>query len=46
MKLIDFGLCTDFTDRSKESLMNDKSGTTCYMAPELIGMNFLKKIYD
>lgn len=46
VKLIDFGLCTNFTDKSKTSLMNDKSGTTCYMAPELIGMNLLDKIYD
>lgn len=24
----------------------DKSGTTCYLAPELIGMNFYNKLYD
>lgn len=26
--------------------MKDKSGTTCYMAPELIGMDLLEKTYD
>ena len=36
MKLIDFGLCADVTDHSFESLLNDKSGTVGYLAPELI----------
>lgn len=36
MKLIDFGLCADVTDHSSNSLLNDKSGTVGYLAPELI----------
>ena len=46
VKLIDFGLSADFTDHSNESLLLDKSGTACYIAPEIIGMNYLKKFYD
>ena len=46
VKLIDFGLATNYKDTSKESLMHDKSGTTCYMAPELIGKDRLNKGYD
>lgn len=26
--------------------MNDKSGTACYLAPELVGMNFTNKFYN
>ena len=26
--------------------MNDKSGTVCYLAPELVGMDYRKKFYD
>ena len=46
VKLIDFGLATNFKDKSKDSLMQDKSGTTCYMAPELIAKNKWDKGYD
>lgn len=46
IKLIDFGLAADFTDLSETSLLHDKSGTSGYMAPELIGLNYLKKLYD
>ena len=46
VKLIDFGFCADFTDKSKKSLIRDKSGTACYLAPELIGMNYYKVLYN
>lgn len=46
LKLIDYGLCANFTDHSSESLLHDKSGTACYLAPELVGMSYLKKFYD
>lgn len=46
VKLIDYGLCADFTDHSESTLLKDKSGTACYMAPEIIGLNFLQKFYD
>ena len=36
MKLIDFGLCANLQDFSENSLLNDKSGTVGYLAPELI----------
>ena len=35
-KVVDFGLCADLTDHSSTSLLNDKSGTVGYLAPELI----------
>lgn len=34
--LIDFGLCADFNDHSLTSFLHDKSGTTGYLAPEVI----------
>lgn len=34
--LIDFGLCADFRDHSPTSFLHDKSGTTGYLAPEVI----------
>lgn len=46
VKLIDYGLCADFTDHSQNTLLKDKSGTACYMAPEIIGLNFFQKFYD
>lgn len=46
LKLIDYGLCANFTDHSADSLLHDKSGTACYLAPELVGMSYLKKFYD
>lgn len=45
-KLIDFGLCADVTDHSASSLLRDKSGTVCYLAPELIGWDMLNKMYN
>lgn len=36
LQLIDFGLCADYKDHSPDSLLNDKSGTVGYLAPELI----------
>lgn len=36
LKVIDFGLCADVDDKSKNSLLDDKSGTVAYLAPELI----------
>ena len=45
-KLIDFGLCADLTDRSDSTLLKDKSGTVCYLAPELVGWEILKQLYD
>jgi hypothetical protein len=35
-KLIDFGLSEDYTDFSESSLMRDRTGTVCYMAPEIL----------
>ncbi len=46
VKLIDFGFSTNYTDKSNNSLIRDKSGTACYLAPELIGMNYYKVLYD
>lgn len=37
--LIDFGLAADFTDKSANSFMMDRSGTVGYLAPELINKN-------
>lgn len=45
-KLIDFGLCADYTDHSENTLLKDKSGTVCYLAPELIGWDVINKLYD
>lgn len=45
VKLIDFGLCADFTDHSETTPLKDKSGTVCYLAPELIGWDLLNKHY-
>lgn len=45
VKLIDFGLCADFTDHSETTHLKDKSGTVCYLAPELIGWDLLNKLY-
>ena len=36
LKLIDFGLCAELSDHTSDSLLNDKSGTVGYLAPELI----------
>lgn len=38
VKIIDFGLCASILDHSPQSLLNDKSGTVGYLAPELISM--------
>lgn len=46
VKLIDYGLSANYKDFSTESLLYDKSGTAGYLAPELIGMDFLKKFYN
>jgi len=45
-KLIDFGLCADLTDQSATSLLRDKSGTVCYLAPELIGWDLINQMYN
>lgn len=42
--LIDFGLCADYRDFSPTSFLHDKSGTTGYLAPEVIKNN--KAFYD
>lgn len=34
--LIDFGLCAEVADHSSKSFLHDKSGTTGYLAPEVI----------
>lgn len=34
--LIDFGLCADYNDHSPQSFLHDRSGTTGYLAPEVI----------
>lgn len=46
VKLIDFGLCCDMTDKSEESLMQDKSGTVGYLAPEIITKDSKTEFYD
>ena len=45
-KLIDFGMSEDFSDRSKESLMKDRTGTVCYMAPEILNESLTGGVYD
>lgn len=46
LKLIDYGLCADYLDHSWNSLLKDKSGTACYIAPEIIGFDIYEKFYD
>ena len=46
IKLIDFGLCADYTDKGKDSLLHDKSGTAGYIAPEILGLELTGKLYD
>ena len=46
IKLIDYGLCADYTDKSRESLLYDKSGTAGYIAPEILGLEITRKLYD
>lgn len=45
-KLIDFGLCADARDKSSTTLLKDRAGTVCYLAPELIECNPDKGYYD
>lgn len=45
-KLIDFGLCADARDKSNTTLLKDRAGTVCYLAPELIECNPDKGYYD
>lgn len=42
--LIDFGLCAAYKDHSSKSFLHDKSGTTGYLAPEVIKNN--KSFYN
>ena len=44
--MIDYGFCTKSNDKSKNSTITDKSGTACYLAPELIGMYYYDMLYD
>ena len=46
LKLIDFGLCGDLTDKSEKSLIHDKCGTLGYLAPELIAKKSNKYFYN
>lgn len=46
LKLIDFGLCGDLTDKSENSLIHDKCGTLGYLAPELVGKKSKTKFYN
>lgn len=46
LKIVDFGLCGDLTDRSENSLIHDKCGTLGYLAPELVGKKSKKEFYD
>jgi serine/threonine protein kinase len=46
VKVIDFGLCADLTDHGEDSLLNDKSGTVGYLAPELIAMTKQTGFYN
>lgn len=45
-KLIDFGLSENYLDFSENSLMHDRTGTVCYMAPEILDGNINKGIYN
>lgn len=45
-KLIDFGLSEDFTDFSVRSLMKDRTGTVCYMAPEILDPEITQGVYN
>lgn len=45
-KLIDFGLCADTKDKSNTTLLKDRAGTVCYLAPELIECNPEKGYYE
>lgn len=45
-KLIDFGMSENYNDRSVHSLMKDRSGTVCYMAPEIINDAITNGLYD
>ncbi len=44
-KLIDFGLSENFTDFSEQSLMRDRTGTVCYMAPEILDTGLTGGVY-
>lgn len=44
--MIDFGLCADYTDHSRDSLLYDKSGTAGYIAPEILGLEIASRLYD
>lgn len=44
-KLIDFGLSENFTDFSENSLMRDRTGTVCYMAPEILDNTLTGGVY-
>ena len=46
LKVIDFGLCGDLTDRSYNSLIHDKCGTLGYLAPELIAKKSKQHFYN
>lgn len=45
-KLIDFGLSEDYTDQSPASLMRDRTGTVCYMAPEILNQSITGGVYS
>lgn len=45
-KLIDFGLCADHSDQSSTSFLHDRSGTVCYIAPEILNNNQPSTFYD
>jgi len=45
-KLIDFGLSENFTDFSGQSLMRDRTGTVCYMAPEILDPDINQGVYN
>ena len=46
VKLIDFGLCCDYSDKSERSLLHDKCGTVGYIAPEVIGKKSDSETYN
>ena len=45
-KIIDFGMAENFQDNSPESLMRDRTGTVCYMAPEILDNSLTGGVYD
>jgi calcium/calmodulin-dependent protein kinase I/calcium-dependent protein kinase len=46
LKIIDYGLIGNLTDKTEDSLIHDKCGTLGYLAPELLGKKDNHTFYD